>query len=44
MATTEKAGTADDFVGDEDKDDEFMRQDTECRRRNAIEARRMVRD
>ena len=46
IATTAKAGTADDFLGDEyeDKDNEFMRQDAERRRRNAIKARRAVRD
>mmetsp|Transcript_1207 Transcript_1207/g.1696 ORF Transcript_1207/g.1696 Transcript_1207/m.1696 type:complete len:576 (-) Transcript_1207:72-1799(-) len=41
--STTQHGNADDFVGDQDEDEEFLRQDKERKKRNATEERKKIR-
>lgn len=37
-------GSADDFIGDEDEDEDFLKEDAERKNRNAIKARKQIRE
>jgi len=41
---SKSVGNADDFVGDEDEDDDFIKEDEQRQRRNAVAARKSVRE